>query len=66
MKCWKRVVLAVAATLAVSAAAFGYAGFRLMMRKNPDVVREIKAADDKQKALDDVFDSPVVAEEHPR
>ncbi|MBI4509512.1 MAG: hypothetical protein HY698_07730 [Deltaproteobacteria bacterium] len=53
----KRFALLLAA-LAVALAGVGYAGFRFMVRKNPEAMREIQAADKKQQELDNLFDSP--------
>lgn len=62
---WRRLLLALALGGAVVGSITAYVGYRLLFRKNPEVMREIKAAEERQQAIDDVFEEGPAPEAQP-
>jgi hypothetical protein len=58
VKSWKRILLVVAALAAVGGALSVYIGYRVMFRKNPEVVREIRASEQRQQDIEAAFAQP--------
>jgi hypothetical protein len=55
---WLRHLIIASATLAVLGSASAYVGYRLMFRKNPEAVRQMKAAEQRQQDIEAAFSLP--------
>ena len=55
---WLRRLLIATAALAVLGSVSAYAGYQMMFRKNPEVVRQMRAAEQRQQDIESAFNAP--------
>lgn len=55
---WKRILVVAALATAVLAPLSAYLGYRVLFRKDPEVMRQIKESEDRQRELDEIFAEP--------
>lgn len=55
---WKRLLLAAGLAAAVLGPVSAYVGYRVLFRKNPEVMREIHESGERQQEINDLFAEP--------
>jgi hypothetical protein len=55
---WKRILVIAALATAVLAPLSAYVGYRVLFQKDPEVMRQIKESEDRQRDLDEIFAEP--------
>ena len=55
---WKRILIAASLAAAVLAPLSAYVGYRVLFRKDPEVMRQIQQSEERQRELDDLFAEP--------
>jgi hypothetical protein len=56
---WKPTLLTAGLIAVVLGPLSAYVGYRVLLRKNPEVIREIEQSAQRQQELDDLFAEPV-------